>query len=232
MNEISNSWNYRMLLHWITKLQVKKSIDWTLSLFFWSAMTSHPEGCKLLDDSLRLKVKTCNLVLTIICSPVNKKRFQRGVRVCCSVSDAIDTQCSCDEHCDNAEESGGLDPCNKMCTVSWDKVNSVCSLLQSRIKKTHGNTQYVRATHDPYNLSCTAPLRCQQCKKQQPLLWSLTPRKLRLDSHDVLCERARLVGAQHVHSSEFLGGCQPRHNGLSVCQILKTWSRWSHDWFR
>ena len=33
------------------------------------------------------------------------------------------------------------------------------------------------------------------------LLESLTPRRLQLDSHDVLCERALRVAAQHVHSS-------------------------------
>ena len=42
---------------------------------------------------------------------------------------------------------------------------------------------------------------CQISKQQQPLLSSLAPRKLRSDGHNVLCARARLVGAQHVHSS-------------------------------
>ena len=67
-------------------------------------------------------------------------------------------------------------------------------------------------------LCVLCPLRSQQCKRQQPLLCSLTPRKLPLDSHDVQCEHARLVGAQHVHSTKFLDGCQPRHNDLSLCQ--------------
>ena len=80
----------------------------------------------------------------------------------------------------------------------------------------HITARYVRATRDQYNLSCTAQL-CWT-RQQQPLLWSLTPRKLRLDSHDFLCARARLVGAQLIHSSKFLGGRQLRHNGLSVYQ--------------
>ena len=42
---------------------------------------------------------------------------------------------------------------------------------------------------------------CQVSKQQQLLLESLTPRRLQLDSHDVLCERALRVVAQHVHSS-------------------------------
>ena len=42
---------------------------------------------------------------------------------------------------------------------------------------------------------------CQVNHQQQLLLESLTPRSLQLDIHDVLCERARRVGAQRVHSS-------------------------------
>ena len=86
-----------------------------------------------------------------------------------------------------------------------------CCNLELR-RHEQGNIGVRDLTHDQYNLSCTAPLRCQQCKQQQPLL--------RLGSQDALCGRAPLVGAQHVHSSEFLGGRQPtaqHHESLCEC---------------
>ena len=42
---------------------------------------------------------------------------------------------------------------------------------------------------------------CQVSKQQQLLFESFTPRRLQLDRHDVVCERAHRVEAQHVHSS-------------------------------
>ena len=55
-----------------------------------------------------------------------------------------------------------------------------------------------------------------------PCSKSLTPRKLRLDSHDVLCGRARLVGAQHVHSSKFLDSMFS-HSPLRFTFVRSRW---------
>ena len=91
----------------------------------------------------------------------------------------------------------------------WHTVTQVCTCVQHmRLCRALHISKWTRQTtcyqhHGSLPSAGRELTDCEVSKQQQQqlLLENFTPRRLHLDSHDVLCERALRVVAQHVHSS-------------------------------